>query len=97
MFLGVQIVSIAIMIYVIVGFSMLRKLPTLSTRWFQNFLYVAVLSFVLEIFSLLTLYEKLPSEWNRISHQMFFVSLILVLHSVLVFIDIKSRNQRRFF
>ncbi len=96
MFLGVQIVSIAIMIYVIVGFSMLRKLPTLSTHWFQNFLYVAVLSFVLEIFSLLTLYEKLPSEWNRISHQMFFVSLILVLHSVLIFIDIKSRNQRRY-
>ena len=96
MFLGVQIVSIAIMIYVIVGFSMLRKLPTLSTLWFQRFLYVAVLNFILEMFSLLTLYEKLPSEWNRLSHQMFFVSLILVLHSILVFIDIKSRNQRRY-
>ena len=96
MFLGVQIVSIAILIYVIVGFSMLRKLPTLSTRWFQNFLYVAVLSFVLEMFSLLTLYERLPAEWNRISHQLFFVSLIMVLHSVLIFIDIKCRNQRRY-
>ena len=96
MFLGVQIVSIAIMIYVIVGFTMLRKLPTLSTLWFKRFLYVAVLCFMLEMFSLLTLYEKLPAEWNRLSHQMFFVSLILVLHSVLIFIDIKSRNQRRY-
>lgn len=96
MFLGVQIVSISIMIYVIVGFSMLRKLPTLSTLWFKRFLYIAVLNFVLEMFSLLTLYERLPKEWNRLSHQMFFVSLMLVLHSVLIFIDIKSRNQRRY-
>ena len=96
MFLGVQIVSIAIMLCVIMGFSGLRKLPTLSTQWFQRFLYVAVVNFVLEIFSLLTLYEKLPAEWNRISHQVFFVSLIAVLHSFLLFIDIRGRNQRRY-
>ncbi len=96
MFLGVQIVSIAIMVYVIAGFTMLRKLPTLSTLWFHRFLYVAVFSFCLEIFSLLTLYEKLPAEWNPISHRLFFISLITVLHSVLLFIDIKSRNQRRY-
>ena len=96
MFLGVQLVSIAIMLCVITGFSGLRKLPTLSTRWFQMFLYVAVVNFILEIFSLLTLYEKLPAEWNRISHQMFFVSLIAVLHSFLFFIDIRGRNQRRY-
>lgn len=96
MFLGVQIVSIAIMLYVIVGFSMVRKLPTLSTAWFQSFLYVAVINFILEIFSLLTLYEKLPSEWNRLSHQLFFASLIMVLHSMLIFFDLKTRNQKRY-
>lgn len=96
MFLGVQIVSIAILLYVVTGFKMLRKLPTLSTYWFQGFLYVAVISFCLEIFSLLTLYEKLPVEWNPISHKLFFISLVGVLHSFLVFIDINARNQKRY-
>ena len=78
MFLGVQIVSISVMLCVIMGFSGLRKLPTLSAVWFQRFLYIAVINFILEMFSLLTLYEKLPTEWNRLSHQLFFVSLIAV-------------------
>lgn len=96
MFLGVQIVSIVVMLCVIIGFSGLRKLPTLSTVWYQRFLYVAVFNFILEMFSLLTLYEKLPSEWNRLSHQLFFVSLVGVLHCFLLFIDIRGRNQKRY-
>ena len=96
MFLGVQIVSIAVMLCVITGFSGLRKLPTLSTIWFQRFLCVGVINFLLEMFSLLTLYEKLPAEWNRLSHQLFFLSLIAVLHCGLLFIDIRCRNQKRY-
>lgn len=96
MFLGVQIVSISVMLCVIMGFSGLRKLPTLSAVWFQRFLYIAVINFILEMFSLLTLYEKLSAEWNRLSHQLFFVSLIAVLHSFMLFIDIRGRNQRRY-
>lgn len=96
MFLGVQIVSVAVMLCVIVGFTGFRKLPTRSTSWFQRFLYVGVANFIFEMFSLLTLYEKLPVEWNRLSHQLFFVSLIAVLHCFLLFIDIRCRNQRRY-
>jgi len=96
MFLGVQIVSIAVLMCIIIGFSGLRKLPILSTRWYQRFLRVAVLNFLMEIFSLLTLYEKLPAEWNRLAHQLFFGSLVCVLHCFLFFVDIKGRNQRRY-
>lgn len=96
MFLGVQIVSIAVLLCIIIGFTGLRKLPILSTKWYERFLHAALMNFVLEIFSLLTLYEKLPAEWNRLSHQLFFVSLIGVLHCFLFFIDIKGRNQRRY-
>lgn len=96
MFLGVQIVSIAVTLCVIVGFEGFRKLPTRSTIWFHRFLYVAVLHFLLEIFSLLTIYEKLPSEWNRLSHQLFFTSMVMVLHCFLLFIDIRGRNQKRY-
>lgn len=96
MFLGVQIVSIAVVICILLGFSGLRKLPILSTRWYGRFLKCALMNFVLEIFSLLTLYEKLPAEWIRLSHQLFFLSLIGVLHCFLFFIDIKGRNQKRY-
>ncbi|MBQ3559705.1 MAG: EAL domain-containing protein [Agathobacter sp.] len=96
MFLGVQIVSIAVLLCIIIGFSGLRKLPILSTKWYERFLLAALFNFIFEIFSLLTLYEKLPSEWNRLSHQLFFVSLVGVLHCFLLFIDIKGRNQKRY-
>lgn len=96
MFLGVQIVSIAVLVCIILGFSKLRKLPTLSTRWFTGFLYTAVVNFVLEMLTLLALYEKIPESWLRPTHQMFFWSLISVLHCFLLFIDIKGRNQKRY-
>lgn len=96
MFLGVQIVSIAVLLCIMIGYSGLRKLPILSTKWYGRFLHAALMNFVLEIFSLMTLYEKLPVEWNRISHQLFFISLIGVLHCFLLFIDIKGRNQKRY-
>ena len=96
MFLGVQIVSIAVMLCVIVGFTGLRKLPTLSTIWYKRFLYIAVINFIMEMFSLLTIYEKLPAEWNLLSHRLFFSSLIAVLHCFLLFIDIRCRNQKRY-
>lgn len=96
MFLGVQIVSIAVLLCIMIGYSGLRKLPILSTKWYGRFLHAALMNFVLEIFSLMTLYEILPVEWNRISHQLFFISLIGVLHCFLLFIDIKGRNQKRY-
>ena len=96
MFLGVQVVSIAVMLCIIVRFSVLRKLPTLSTIWYQGFLYGAIINFTLEMFSLLTLYEKLPVKWNLLSHRLFFASLVGVLHLFFLFIDIKIRNQKRY-
>ncbi len=96
MFLGVQIVSIAVLLCIMIGYSGLRKLPILSTKWYGRFLCAALTNFLFEIFSLMTLYEKLPVEWNRISHQLFFISLIGVLHCFLFFIDIKGRNQKRY-
>ena len=96
MFLGVQIVSIAVMLCIIVRFAVLRKLPTLSTIWYQGFLYGAIFNFIFEMFSLLTIYEKLPVEWNLLSHRLFFASLVGVLHLFYLFIDIKIRNQKRY-
>lgn len=96
MFLGVQFVSSAVVLCIITGYLGLRKLPILSAKWFGRFLWAALLNFIFEIFSLLTLYEILPAEWNRLSHQLFFTSLIGILHCFLFYIDIKGRYQRRY-
>lgn len=96
MFLGVQIVSICVMLCVIVNFLRERKLPILSTTWYMSFLGTAVANFFFEMFSLLTLYEILPSKWNRISHQLFYISLVGVLQSFFIFVDFKCRKERRY-
>ncbi len=98
MFLGVQIVTIAILLCIKIGFSGLRKIPILSTKWYNRFLNVALINFVFECFSLYTLYriDKVPEWMNRLSHQLFMISLIGVLHCFLFFVDIKGRNQRRY-
>ena len=96
MFLGVQIVSVAVMFCIIVNFMRGRKLPILSTTWYMVFLYVAVFNFIFEMFSLLTIYEILPSEWNRLSHSLFYISLVAVLQSFFIFVDIRCRDEKRY-
>lgn len=98
MFLGVQIVSIAVLLCILLGFSGLRKLPILSTKWFHRFLNLAVINFLCEIFSLVTIYQidNVPDWLNRLSHQLLMISLIGVMHSFLFFIDMKGRNQKRY-
>ena len=96
MFLGVQIVSVCVMFCVFINFLQGRKLPILSTSWYMVFLGTAIANFLFEMFSLLTIYEILPAEWNTISHMLFYFSLVAVLQSFFVFVDIRCRNERRY-
>ena len=96
MFLGVQIVSVCVMFCVFINFLRERKLPILSTRWYMVFLCTAITNFIFEMFSLMTIYEVLPAEWNKISHMLFYFSLVTVLQSFFIFIDIRCRNERRY-
>lgn len=96
MFLGVQIVSVCVMFCIFINFLHGRKLPILSTRWYMVFLCTAIVNFLFEMFSLLTIYEILPAEWNTISHMLFYFSLVAVLQSFFIFVDIRCRNERRY-
>lgn len=98
MFLGVQIVSIAVLFCIIIAFMGLRKIPILSTKWYGRFLVAAAINFGFELFSLYTIYniDTVSESTNRLAHQLFMTSLIGVLHCFLWFIDIKGRNQRRY-
>ncbi len=98
MFLGVQIVSIAVLLCILIGFTGLRKLPILSTKWYNRFLYAGLINFIFEIGSLLTIYhiDEVPAWLNRLTHQLFMISLIGVMHCFLFFVDMKGRNQKRY-
>lgn len=98
MFLGVQIVSIGVVLCVMLGFVGIRKVPTLSTTWFKRFLATAVINFIFEMFSLVTLYQinNVPEWLNRLAHQLFVISLAGFLHCFLMFVEMRGRNQKRY-
>ena len=96
MFLGVQIVSVCVMFCIFINFLRARRLPILSTRWYMVFLCTAIANFLFEMFSLLTIYEVLPAAWNDVSHMLFYFSLVAVLQSFFIFVDIRCRNERRY-
>lgn len=98
MFLGVQIVSIGVVMCVMLGFVGIRKVPTLSTTWFKRCLATAIINFIFEGFSLITLYhaEVVPASINRIAHQFFVISLTGFLHCFLMFVEMRGRNQKRY-
>ena len=98
MFLGVQIVSIGVVMCVMLGFVGIRKVPTLSTTWFKRCLGTAIINFIFEGFSLITLYhtEVVSASVNRIAHQLFVISLTGFLHCFLMFVEMRGRNQKRY-
>ena len=98
MFLGVQIVSIGVVLCVLLGFVGIRKVPTLSTTWYKCCIGAAINNFIFEAFSLTTLYhtETVSPSLNRIAHQLFVISLVVFLHCFLMFVEMRGRNQRRY-
>ena len=98
MFLGVQIVSVAVVLSVVVGYVGIRKVPTLSTIWFRRCVTTALINFSFEAFSLITLYhlETVSEPINRLAHQLFVISLTGFLHCFLMFVEMRGRNQKRY-
>ena len=98
MFLGVQIVSVGVVLCVMLGFVGLRKVPTLSTAWFRRCISTAIINFIFEGFSLVTLYhtEVVSASVNRIAHQLFVISITGFLHCFLMFVEMRGRNQKRY-
>lgn len=98
MFLGVQVVSIALLLSIAIGFKNVRRLPILSTRWYERFLNAAIANLGIEFIALCALYniERFPEWVVQLCYRLFIVSLILLMHCFLMFLEIKGRNQRRF-
>ena len=95
---GVQIVSFTVIACIWIEFHRMRTLPILSSKWYERFVNAALMNLVCEAFSLYTLYhiDSVSEELNRLAHQLHMGSLLLAMHTYMMFIEIKGRNQKRY-
>ena len=95
--LGVQIVSFFVILTICFIYFSNKHIKLLSTKIYTVYLSVSVIYSVFELFSLYTLYNlNVDDPLNRLSHQLFVGSLILVLMFLFIYVDILSRKQKRY-
>lgn len=95
--LGVQIVSFFVILTICFIYFSNKHIKLLSTKIYTVYLSVSVIYSVFELFSLYTLYKlNVDDPLNRLSHQLFVGSLILVLMFLFIYVDILSRKQKRY-
>lgn len=95
---GVQLVSIAVIITIMINFFTNRRLSIFSTKLFTCFI---LLTFLNVVFEFMTLYFIYNIEWinggiNRLFHQLFIGSLDFAIFFLFLYVDIKARKQKRY-
>mgnify|MGYP002515761672 FL=1 len=96
--LGVQIVSFTVMLTIAVIFFSNKHIKLLSTRIYTLYLSVSLLYSVFEGCTIYTLYhiDRIDPFINRLAHQLFIGSLVLILMFLFIYIDILTRKQKRY-
>ena len=94
---GIQIASSIIMIGLLFSFIKEKHLPLISTRFFIIYLILVAFNMVFEWGTLMTLrYLPWDSFLNRFMHQLFLGSLNLSIFSLYLYVDLKSRINKRY-
>lgn len=95
---GIQLCSIAILCTILLSYFQNKKIPLMSTRLFTIFLFLAVFNIVTEVGTLYTIYhiESIAPWQNRLCHQLFLGSLNFIVVFLYLYIDMKSRLQKRY-
>ncbi|MBS7397691.1 MAG: hypothetical protein KIG32_04635 [Ruminiclostridium sp.] len=89
MILGVQIVSLFVILTICFIYFSNKHIKLLSTKIYTVYLLVSVIYSIFELFSLYTLYNlSTDNPMNRLSHQLFVGSLIFVLMFLFIYVDI---------
>lgn len=96
--LGVQIVSFGVMLTIAVIYFTNKHIKLLSTRIYTLYLSVSLIYSLMEGFSIYTLYhiETVSPFINRLAHQLFIGSLVLILLFLYIYVDLLTRKQKRY-
>lgn len=94
---GTQIVSLGVIIVIIINYYRSKKMPLISTRVFTAFLWVSFFNIVFEFCTLTTIgrLDEIP-ELNRLAHQFFIGSIDILVFLLFIYVDLKSRTQKRY-
>lgn len=95
---GVQIVSLAVILTILIGYFQNDRMPLMSTKMFTGFLLLAFFNIIAEFSTLYTIthIETVPPLLNRFCHQLFIGSLDCMSFFLYLYVDIKTRIQRRY-
>lgn len=96
--LGIQIVSFGVMLTIAVIYFLNKHIKLLSTRIYTLYLLVSLFYSVFEGCAIYTLYhiDAIDPFINRLAHQLFIGSLVLILMFLFIYIDILTRKQKRY-
>lgn len=96
--LGVQIVSLSVMLTIALIYFTNKHIKLLSTRIYTLYLCVSLLYSFTEFFSIYTLYhiDTVPVFVNRLAHQLFICTLVLILMFLFLYVDMLTRKQKRY-
>lgn len=96
--LGIQIVSFGVMLTIAVIYFLNKHIKLLSTRIYTLYLSVSLFYSVFEGCTIYTLYhiDTIDPFINRLAHQLFIGSLVLILMFLFIYIDILTRKQKRY-
>lgn len=92
-----QLAAAAVLIIIIVDYIRNPHLKLMSTKCFRAMLISAACSIALDIVTVYTIIhmDTVPAAVNRVFHQLFFASVLLVLLFNFMYVMILSRNQKR--
>lgn len=94
---GTQVVSLGVIIAIIINYYRGKKMSLISTKVFSAFLWVSFLNIVLEFCTLYTIVRIDESPMlNRLAHQAFIGSMDLAIFLLFLYVDLKSRTQKRY-
>lgn len=96
--LGVQIVSFSVMLTIAFIYFTNKHIKLLSTRIYTLYLSVSLAYSFMEVFTIYTLYNinKIPAFINRLAHQLFICTLVLILMFLFLYVDMLTRKQKRY-
>lgn len=95
---GIQISSLLFILATLGHYLLKKRIPLISTKVFTFFIAFAILNIVFELASLHTLYHysDVPQWLNRLTHQFFIGSLDITVLFLFLYIDLKTREQKRY-
>ena len=96
--LGVQIVSFSVMLTIAFVYFTNKHIKLLSTRIYTLYLSVSLAYSFMEVFTIYTLYNinTVPTFINRLAHQLFICTLVLILMFLFLYVDMLTRKQKRY-